>query len=286
MCEVTVIIPNYNHEQFLKQRIQSVLNQTYQNFEVIILDDCSTDNSKTIIESYINEPKIVEIVYNEKNSGGVYHQWQKGISLARQNLIWIAESDDYAEPNFLEEQIKKFEDVNLGISFCDSYWIDNQNNIGESLSIYNNDFYKVGLEEIATKLIYHNTIQNVSATIFRRDLALPHLNKLKDFRSCGDWFLYSMILKSSNLTYTNQKLNYFRWYHQNTSNTAQKNDLWLVEHILVLKNIDLANVGIRKSESFKLILSLFKKVFKSPKLSTYQKVNCVINLLRIIVNLL
>ena len=57
---ISIIIPNYNHAPYLTERIESVLNQTYQNFEVIILDDCSTDNSREIIEKYANNPKVVK----------------------------------------------------------------------------------------------------------------------------------------------------------------------------------------------------------------------------------
>ena len=55
-----VIIPNYNHALYLQERLDSVFNQTYQDFEVIILDDCSTDNSREIIEKYANNPKVVK----------------------------------------------------------------------------------------------------------------------------------------------------------------------------------------------------------------------------------
>ena len=93
---VSVIIPNYNHAPFLKERIDSVLNQTYDNFEVIILDDKSTDNSKEVIANYRGHSKISHIVYNEENSGSTFKQWQKGFSLAKGDYIWIAESDDVA----------------------------------------------------------------------------------------------------------------------------------------------------------------------------------------------
>ena len=92
---VTVIIPNYNHAKYLRQRIDTVLNQTYTSFEVIILDDCSTDNSKDIILSYKDNPHISNIVLNSENSGSTFKQWNKGFELAKGDYIWIAESDDY-----------------------------------------------------------------------------------------------------------------------------------------------------------------------------------------------
>ena len=91
---ISIIIPNYNHALYLKQRIDSVLNQTFQDFELIILDDCSTDNSREIIERYRGNPKITQIIYNKKNSGGVFKQWIKGIEKVKGEYVWIAERDD------------------------------------------------------------------------------------------------------------------------------------------------------------------------------------------------
>lgn len=79
---VSVIVPNYNHARFLEERMESVLGQTYQNIEVIILDDCSTDNSREVIEKYRNNPKVAKIVYNDANSGSPFRQWKKGMELA------------------------------------------------------------------------------------------------------------------------------------------------------------------------------------------------------------
>ena len=67
--KVSIIIPNYNHAQYLSQRLNSIFNQNYQNFEVIILDDCSIDNSKDIIGKYKSNPKVSHIIYNDTNSG-------------------------------------------------------------------------------------------------------------------------------------------------------------------------------------------------------------------------
>lgn len=107
--KVSVIIPNFNHEKYLDERIQSVLNQTYTDFEVIILDDVSKDNSKEVIEKYRSNPHVSNIVYNTENSGSTFKQWAKGFNLAKGGLIWIAESDDSCSPKLLEKLVNEFE---------------------------------------------------------------------------------------------------------------------------------------------------------------------------------
>src|ERR1700722_2974587 len=104
MPKVSVIIPNYNHAPYLRQRIDTVLGQTLQDFELILMDDCSTDDSRSIIAEYANDPRI-RIELNKKNSGGTFKQWKKGIALAQGEYVWIAESDDYSDRRFLEKLI-------------------------------------------------------------------------------------------------------------------------------------------------------------------------------------
>ena len=120
---VSVIIPNYNHAPFLKERIDSVLNQSFDNFEVIILDDKSTDHSKEVIESYRNHEKVVHIEYNSQNSGSTFKQWDKGLKLAKGEWIWIAESDDVAHPAFLSSTMS-YADSNTSLIFTRSKIID------------------------------------------------------------------------------------------------------------------------------------------------------------------
>src|SRR5690349_21422462 len=123
--KVSVIIPNYNHANYLGQRMDSVLNQTYTNFEVIILDDCSTDSSRDVIERFRNDSHISHIVFNETNTGSPFLQWQKGIALAKGEWIWIAESDDSADKHFLEKFVNALQgQQNIGLIYCDSNIVD------------------------------------------------------------------------------------------------------------------------------------------------------------------
>ena len=121
MSKVSVIIPCYNHGHYLDEAVHSILNQTYQDFEVIILDDKSTDNSREIIEQYRNHPKVSHIIFNEENSGSTFKQWKKGIELAKGEWIWIAESDDWCKLNFLRELMTLLsQDNSVAIAYCQS----------------------------------------------------------------------------------------------------------------------------------------------------------------------
>ncbi|MFN9114867.1 MAG: glycosyltransferase family 2 protein, partial [Bacteroidota bacterium] len=116
---VSVIVPNYNHSRFLRKRIDSILNQTYQNFELIILDDNSNDDSVSVIEEYHSCSSISHIVYNQVNSGSTFKQWEKGLSLAKGDWIWIAESDDMCSSLFLQEITPIISlDQNLSFVYC------------------------------------------------------------------------------------------------------------------------------------------------------------------------
>src|SRR6202043_2352137 len=109
--------------RYLRQRVESVLGQTYQDFEVILLDDCSTDESQSILREYAADPRV-RMEFNEKNSGSTFKQWNKGVRLARGEYVWIAESDDYAEPRLLERLVAVLDaDPAVTLAYCQSWRI-------------------------------------------------------------------------------------------------------------------------------------------------------------------
>ena len=125
MPTVSVIVPNYCHAPYLEQRIESILQQTFQDFELILLDDCSTDGSREILERYRNHPKVSGIFYNERNSGSPFKQWEKGLSKAKGDYVWIAESDDFSSPCFLERCVRILDTrPDCSIVFTSSYIVD------------------------------------------------------------------------------------------------------------------------------------------------------------------
>lgn len=261
---VSVIIPNYNHAPYLKQRINSVLNQTYQEFELIILDDKSTDNSKEVIEQYRNHPKVSQIVYNEQNSGTTFKQWNKGIKLADGELIWLAESDDDASEFFLEEMVARFnQNPALGIVYCDSYYMNEKSeklqcthiwkNERFSTKRWDNDFENSGINEVNNYLIYHNVIDNASSAMFKKEMLFRAGLADESFRYVGDLFLYMKILMLSDIAYVAKPLNYFREHAQNTTKESLTNGFKPLESLLSYSKIILNNNNINKETKRKCI---------------------------------
>lgn len=226
---VSVIIPNYNHSKYLKQRIDSVLEQKFQDFEVIILDDKSTDNSKDIIEQYREHPLVSQIVYNEKNSGTTFAQWNKGVSLAKGDFIWIAESDDVADPYLLQTLYDRISvDKNISIAFCQSYrmnsqgevtgdWFDHYTNF-ENIQMFYNEFTAKGSDFVKDFLIHKNVIPNASAVLFRKETYLSVGCANTKIGYIGDWLVWLKMATIGDVTYTNKALNYFR-YHEKSYST-------------------------------------------------------------------
>lgn len=226
---VSVIIPNYNHAPYLKERIESVTGQEYDDIEVILLDDCSGDNSREIIERYRSHPKVSQIVFNEKNSGTTFAQWKKGIELSRGKYIWIAESDDYAEKDFLSTLVNLLEENPRAVmAFSGSKMIDSLGNHipGADWDKYgkragSTEFY-TGRELTLRKLLRNNLIYNASMVVFRRDAAPEITECYLKMRFCGDWLFWSQLARKGDAIEVCRKLNYFRQHPQKVSASASK----------------------------------------------------------------
>lgn len=212
---VSVIIPNYCHARYLDERIQSVLNQTYQNFELIILDDCSPDNgaSREVIERYRSDSHVAHIVYNEQNSGNTFRQWHKGFQLAKGELIWIAESDDACELTLLETLVKGFEDhQNLVLAFCQSLYVDEDGKpLCETAELENQEpIHYDGKEFIRRRMLYTNTVANASSAVFRKDVALRVDGQYQEYKAAGDRLFWIELAECGDVYEVPTPLNHFR----------------------------------------------------------------------------
>ncbi|MGZ8915241.1 MAG: glycosyltransferase [Methylobacter sp.] len=238
---ISVIVPNYNHAKFLPKRLDCILQQTYKNIELIVLDDKSMDNSVDVINDYVKHyGETVRPMLNTKNSGGVFNQWQKGIAAAKGELIWICESDDFCELNFLENVIQVFADESVMMAFGRIQFADRQGNLLEGL-----DGYRESAEsgiwsrtEIRTASQWFNTafgisniIPNVGGCVFRNQpIAEDVWDEAKRYKILGDWFLYAVLCGGGRIAYVPDAVAYFRQHGRNTSVSSFRMKYYYTEH--------------------------------------------------------
>ena len=124
---ISVITPNYNCSRFIAETIESVLAQTYTNWEMIIVDDCSTDNSYEIALNYSKKDSRIKVYKNEYNSGAAVSR-NKAIEVSQGEYLAFLDSDDLWMPEKLEKQLKFMQENNCDFSFTEYEHIDESNN--------------------------------------------------------------------------------------------------------------------------------------------------------------
>ena len=235
--KVSVIVPNYNYAAFLNERIDSIIHQTYPIYELIVLDDCSSDNSKEVIEKKLSKITDIKIKFipNDKNSGLVFSQWQKGIKEVTGDCFWICEADDSADPTFLETVMKGFEDEEVVLSYTDSMRIDDHNNIirkncQDLYNMFGSDHWNYsfvvdGQEEVKQYLSVLNTILNVSGVVWKKQNDIVNIiEEAKNYKIAGDWYIYVKLLEKGKLAFSSDCLNYYR-KHEGSVTSSIKADV-------------------------------------------------------------
>jgi len=224
--KVSVVIPNYNYEQYLPERMATVFDQDMPIFELIVLDDNSTDNSLGIINHCAKlARRKIRVIANETNSGNVFSQWKLGLSVCRGSHVWIAEADDGARPEFLSRSVASFKH-NTRLSFTNSAQIDKGGKqLADSYDYYydtvnptlfKESFVMDGREFIQQALAVRNVILNVSSVVWDRQHLIKTLLSVNDelpgYSLVGDWCLYLASLGGADcrVTYIAESLNIHR----------------------------------------------------------------------------
>lgn len=223
MPKVSVIIPNYNHAAFLPERIESVLRQTFNDLEVIVLDDCSSDHSVSVIREYAERDDRIITHFNTENSGSTFVQWNRGAEMATGDYLWIAESDDFASADLLEKLVPVLDanpEVVLAYGQTDivdesgkvlrNYIEDYRFLFKEKAARWESDFIVDGGSETAEFLLFHNTIPNASAALIRRSAYRKVNGAEPGWKLNGDWMFYAKLLQEGKLAFCADTLNYFR----------------------------------------------------------------------------
>ena len=274
---VSVIIPNYNYERFMPQRIYSILDQTEKIGEIIILDDNSTDNSVEIaeqIQAKIGKYVPIRLINNKVNKG-TFSQWELGFNEAKYEYIWIAEADEYSDRNFLEGALKPVSaNDDVIISYVNTGYVDSNGlllgNVKNDIDYqksghWNSSYVNDGINEAKTYSFTNNTIANVSSVVFRKKDNINYSKLFKGarkYRQSGDWIFYVNYMMHGSIAYTDKVLNYYRLHGNNVSSTTKAQDH--INEILDIQEYFIKKLDLNKSQQAKMAqrIKLLKRAWK------------------------
>lgn len=259
---ISIIVPNYNHENFLRERLESIYQQTYQKFEVILLDDASKDNSINILQEFYHKySEKTRLITNEKNGGNVFKQWAKGIENATGDLVWIAESDDFCELDFLEKLIPSFCHQSVRIAFAQSHFMKDGKQIWSTQEYlsdlqdldWENSFLISASDLVKHGFAIHNVIANVSSALIRNSEGMAErlIDLTKDMMLSGDWIFYLDLLRGGTVAYVTETVNYYRIHDESTSLKVQDTDIYYREF---------EKVSCFIAENYKIKFDIFEKI--------------------------
>jgi cellulose synthase/poly-beta-1,6-N-acetylglucosamine synthase-like glycosyltransferase len=238
MPKVSIVLPNYNYARYLDERIQSLLNQTYSDFELIILDDASTDNSIEVIEKYTGDTRVTTKFYSE-NSGLPYKRWNDGADLSQGEYLLIAGADDSCHPMLLEKLVEKLDaHPSVGLAFSQSLETDINGNYVCSLIEWTNhldqerwkaDFVEKGKNELQY-LLFQCTIPTASSVLMRREVFIKAGKFDVNLRLAADYLLWIKMLTISDIAFIAEPLNYFRRHVGTVTSSVSKNGVQLEKY--------------------------------------------------------
>ena len=260
MPKISVVMPVYNGEKYLKEAIDSILNQTFTDFEFIIIDDGSTDKTEQIIKSY--DDKRILYIKNEKNLG-VAESLNKGLDMAQGEYIARMDADDISMPKRFEKQID-FMDVHCEYGVC-----------GTGVIIFQDDEYicqrmfSESHKALRVDLIFGNALAHPTVMIRKSISESVLLRYDEDFEKAEDYELWTRISNNIQIHSIKEPLLKYR-IHENqvstSSNTQQRNAAMNVRYNVMKR--------ILGNSADKYIVS-FNKYFENEELNSAEYENLV-----------
>ena len=213
--KISVIVPVYNVEQYLERCVDSIINQTYTNLEIILVNDGSTDNSGKLCDELAKKDERIRVIHKE--NGGLSDARNRGIEEANSDLVGFIDSDDYIDSDMYEILLKNLNNTDADLSMCALY--DVYNNTPEA-QVTNKETWELSSEQ-AIKMVMEAKILSVTAVnkLYRKSLFSDL--KFEVGKIAEDAFIMVKLLdKCKKIVATNEKKYYY--VHRENSITTQK----------------------------------------------------------------
>jgi len=224
--KVSILIPTFNRAGYLKMAIDSALAQTYPGTEILVLDDCSTDETANLSETYRSATNV-KFIRNEKNIGFI-NNWNKAVALSSGEYIKIMGDDDILSADCVAEQVRILnEHPDVGVVCCGYSVIDESSRVknnGDSYRVFNRDTRENGLEFIKNYLLLKRAVGWPTAILFRRE-DIDRVGGFDPQAGCPvDIDMWSRILKVRDFYYLDKMLAYCRLFPGNLSKKLDADD--------------------------------------------------------------
>jgi glycosyltransferase involved in cell wall biosynthesis len=247
---VSLVVASYNHAEYLHRRMESLIDQTYQNIEILVIEDCSPDNSLEVLRKYEFHPKF-RLIVREKNGGWVTVSNQ-GVEESSGEFVLFANCDDDCDPRMVERLVLAMRmNPTAGIAFTRSLLVDeNDNVLMNDFVIRERAFRKhcandtlISGAQMGRYLLHSCVIPNLSAALIRKECFSSVGLLSSAYRVCSDWDLFFRIAEKYNVAYVAEPLNKFR-QHATTIRSVTKDRITYEEYFrLLLGQIRLINLN-------------------------------------------
>ena len=251
--KVSICIPNYNYGRFIGDAIQSALEQTYKNFELIIVDNCSTDNSEEVIKSF-SDPRI-RYCKNDRNIG-LIRNWNRCLSLARGEYITLLHADDKITPNSIEKRVEILDrNPTVGLVYASCIFIDSKGAVTGEIHPYDRDYNVIRGEDEFKKLVLGNHI--TTPTIMVRKKCYEALGSFSEEYLYMDWEMWLRITLNYDVSFISEPLGYSRLHDASATNSYLLN----------------RKMNIARMDQYKIFKTIFSNLPPDKKyLSSFEQV--------------
>ncbi|EGT0729815.1 glycosyltransferase family 2 protein [Campylobacter jejuni] len=199
MFKISIILPTYNVEQYIARAIESCINQTFKNIEIIVVDDCGSDKSIDIVKEYAKKDDRIKIIHNEENLKLLRARYE-GVKVANSPYIMFLDPDDYLELNACEECMKILKNNEIDLLFFNAFVLENNNKIERKLNFQEKCYVKKDFlkELLKTK----NLFWTVWAKVIKKELYLKAVGLISlenaKINMAEDVLLYYPLINISN----------------------------------------------------------------------------------------
>ncbi len=214
MPKVSIIIPTYNSSLFIKRTIESILAQTFTDWELLIIDDCSTDDTVNLINEFIKNNQRIKLLKTEKNSGGPALPKNLGFRFSAGEFVAYLDHDDEWLPNKLEKQMSVFEnskDKNLGLVSCGAFLVSEKNKLFST-------FIPLKKENLLPEILLRNPIYSNSSVLMKRTVIETVGERDKTMKYSEDWDMWIRIIEAGyNIDHVCKPLFKYHFHKENTT---------------------------------------------------------------------